>query len=86
MVDDHDLGEPGPSLSSFASPNGDSEQPEWILAAGYASGTTTCNPRGLFDVYYVLSAQGITVSSGQGLAGVFFAALHAAVSSSTTPD
>ena len=81
IEDNNDLGQPGPSLSSFASQNGYSGQPGWILGEGSAQGTTAYNPNGYLDVYYVINAQGSIVATGQGLSGSFSSALSEAVSS-----
>ena len=81
VEDYNDLGQPGPSLSSFASQNGYSGQSGWILGVGSSAGTNAYNPDGYLDIYYVISPQGNVVSSGQGLSGSFSSALQAAISS-----
>ena len=81
IEDYNDLGQPEPSLSSFASQNGYSGQAGWILGEGSSQGTNAYNPNGYLDVYYVISAQGSIVASGQGLSGSFSSALQQAVSS-----
>lgn len=81
IEDYNDLGQPEPSLSSFASQNGYSGQAGWILGEGSSQGTNAYNPNGYLDVYYVISAQGSIVATGQGLSGSFSSALQQAVSS-----
>lgn len=81
VEDNSDLGQPGPSLSSFASQNGYSSQSGWVLAEGSQAGTTAYNPNGYLDVYYVISASGTVVASGQVLPGAFSSALQQAVAS-----
>lgn len=81
IEDYNDLGQPGPSLSSFASQNGYAGQAGWILGAGPSDGTNAYNPNGYLDVYYVINPQGTVVSSGQGLSGSFSSALQQAVAS-----
>jgi len=74
----NDLGQSGPSLSAFASGVGYTGQPGWILGSASSSGTSTYNPNGYLDVYYVINAQGTIVASGQGLSGAFGSALQQA--------
>lgn len=81
VVNYNDIGPPGPSLSSFASQNGYTGQSGWALGAGSQQGTTAYNPNGDPDIYYVISAQGVVVSTGLGLSGSFSSALQDAVSS-----
>lgn len=45
------------------------------------AGTTAYNPNGYLDVYYVISASGTVVASGQVLPGAFSSALQQAVAS-----
>jgi hypothetical protein len=73
-----DLGQSGPSLATFASENGYSGQPGWVMGQGSSAGTSLYNPNGYLDVYYVIDSQGIVVGSGQGLSGSFGAALQEA--------
>jgi len=81
VEDYNDLGQPGPSLSTFASQNGYSGQSGWVLGQGSSSGTTAYNPNGYLDVYYVISSSGTVVASGQVLPGAFSTALQQAVAS-----
>ncbi len=77
----NNLGQSGPSLSSFASQNGYSNQAGWVMGYGSSAGMNAYNPNGYLDVYYVISSQGSIVSSGQGLGGSFGTALSQAESS-----
>lgn len=81
IEDYNDLGQPGPSMSSFATSNGYNGQAGWVMGIGSASGTQSYNPNGYLDVYYVINAQGNIVSSGQVLSSSFSTALQQAVSS-----
>jgi hypothetical protein len=81
IEDYNDLGQPGPSLSSFASQNGYTGQAGWTLGAGSSEGTTAYNPDGYLDLYYVISSEGNVVATGQGLSGAFSSALQQAVAS-----
>ncbi|EQD36222.1 alkyl hydroperoxide reductase/ Thiol specific antioxidant/ Mal allergen, partial [mine drainage metagenome] len=77
----NDLGQSGPSLSSFASSNGYSGQAGWVFGTGSASGTSSYNPSGYLDYYYAINAQGTIVAEGADLAGSFSSALQAATGS-----
>lgn len=77
----NNLGQSGPSLSSFASQNGYSNQPGWVMGYGSSAGMNEYNPDGYLDVYYVISPQGSIVGSGQGLGGSFGTVLAQAESS-----
>ena len=81
IEDYNDLGQPGPSLSAFASQNGYTGQPGWIIGAGSSQGTTAYNPVGYLDVYFVISPSGSITATGQGLSGSFATALQQAQSS-----
>jgi hypothetical protein len=74
----NDLGQSGPSLSSFASQNGYSNQPGWVVGVGSSAGTNAYNPDGYLDFYYVISSQGSVLGSGQNLPGSFGGALQQA--------
>lgn len=74
----NDLGQPGPSLSTFATQVGYTGQPGWVVGASDSQGTNTYNPNAYLDVYYVINAQGTIVASGQGLSSAFGLALQQA--------
>lgn len=74
----NNLGQGGPSLSTFASQNSYSNQPGWVMGQGSSGGTTSYNPDGYLDVYYVINSQGSILSSGQNLPGSFGPALQQA--------
>ncbi|MDE1819336.1 MAG: redoxin domain-containing protein [Euryarchaeota archaeon] len=74
----NDLGQPGPSLSSFASQNGYVASPLWVLGAGSSGGTTTYNPDSYMDAYYVINSGGTVIDTGTNLPASFPAALQEA--------
>lgn len=74
----HDLGQPGPSIGTMASQNGYTGQAGWILGEGSSQGTSTYNPNGDLEYYYVINAQGNVVTQGTPLSGSFGPALSAA--------
>lgn len=74
----NNLGQGGPSLSTFASQNGYSSQPGWVVGQGSSAGTNEYNPDGYLDFYYVINSQGSILGSGQNLPGSFGAALQQA--------
>jgi|GEM_PF-1094511 thiol-disulfide isomerase/thioredoxin len=74
----NNLGEPGPSMASFASSAGYQGQPGWIVGTAGSSATSLYNPNQDLDIYYAINAQGIVTATGQGLGGAFSTALAAA--------
>ncbi len=74
----NNLGQPGPDLNSFASSYGYSGQSGWVLGQGPQGATTTYNPSGYLDYYYVVSSQGIILGKNPDLPGSFGGALQQA--------
>ncbi len=72
------LGQPGPSLSGFASQYGYSGQTGWVLGEGSQEATKAYNPSSYLDYYYAISSQGIIVGQGPNLPGGFGSALQQA--------
>ncbi len=72
------LGQPGPSLSGFASQYGYSGQTGWVLGEGSQQGMNAYNPSSYLDYYYVISSQGVVLGQGPDLPGGFGTALQQA--------
>ncbi len=74
----NNLGQAGPDLNTFASSYGYSGQSGWVLSQGPQGATTTYNPSGYLDYYYVISSQGIILGKNPDLPGSFGSALQQA--------
>lgn len=74
----NNLGQPGPSLSSFASSNSYLPRGDWILGQGSQEGTSTYNPSGYLDYFYVISSNGNVLDARAGLPQFFATALQEA--------
>lgn len=61
------LGESGPSLSTFESNNGYLGQAGWVFGAGDSSSSTnTYDPQGVTGTYFLLNSQGVILAHGLG--------------------
>ncbi len=74
----NNLGQPGPSLSSFASSYSYSSKSDWILGQGSQDGTSTYNPSAYLDYFYVISSQGVVLDAKPSLPQYFGTALQEA--------
>jgi thiol-disulfide isomerase/thioredoxin len=74
----NNLGQSGPSLTSFATSNGYSGQPGWTFGAGDSVSTSTYDPQAVTDIYYLLNSQGVVLTLGTGAGGAFGSLLQQA--------
>ncbi len=74
----NNLGQAGPDLNTFGSSYGYSGQTGWVLGLAPQGATTTYNPSGYLDFYYVISSQGLVLGKNPDLPGVFGSALEQA--------
>lgn len=74
----NNLGESGPSLTTWASDNGYTGQVGWTIGSSSAATTNTYDPQAVTDVYYLLNSQGVILTQGTGAGGAFGSLLQQA--------
>jgi thiol-disulfide isomerase/thioredoxin len=67
----NNLGESGPSLSTFAQDNGYRGQVGWTFGTSDPTATGQYDAQAVTDVYYLLNSQGVILTQGAGAGGAF---------------
>jgi thiol-disulfide isomerase/thioredoxin len=63
----NNLGQPGPSLSQFASTDGSGPKTDWLYGTAPQWVTYKYDPNGYLDIYYLINSQGDIIDTNVGL-------------------